>query len=180
MLALILGGDKTAAEYLLISLISRVYKKEGSFLIGNLALNLTSVSKLKAQIIQNFLMNLCPLLSIFDSSIESLSESEWQPKKNYDTNKLNTSVLGEMPVLSNLLIDETAMNEGKIDKNGVENIKAIATLIEEQTISYNFQYYQQDLPTNVSVVILGNGRSMFKNAINMPTVGQSFDSESVQ
>jgi hypothetical protein len=112
-------------------LISRVYKKEGSFLIGNLALNLTSVSKLKAQIIQKFLMNLCPLLSIFDSSIESLSESEWQPKKNYDTNKLNISVLGEMPALSNLLIDETAMNEGKIDRNGVDNIKAIATLIEE-------------------------------------------------
>jgi hypothetical protein len=55
----------------------------------------------------------------------------WQPKKNYDTNRLNESVLGEMPTLSNLLIDETLMNEGKIEKNGVDNIKAIATLIEE-------------------------------------------------
>lgn len=62
----------------------------------------------------------------------------WQPKKNYDTNRLNTSVLGEMPTLSNLLIDETLMNEGKIEKNGVDNIKAIATLIEEQNIQYNF------------------------------------------
>ena len=62
----------------------------------------------------------------------------WQPKKNYDTNRLNTSVLGEMPTLSSLLIDETLMNEGKIEKNGVDNIKAIATLIEEQNIQYNF------------------------------------------
>ena len=62
----------------------------------------------------------------------------WQPKKNYDTNRLNTSVLGEMPTLSNLLIDETLMNEGMIEKNGVDNIKAIATLIEEQNIQYNF------------------------------------------
>jgi len=31
-------------------------------------------------------MNLCPQLSIFESTIDSLSESEWQPKKNYDTN----------------------------------------------------------------------------------------------
>jgi hypothetical protein len=30
------------------------------------------------------------------------------------------------------------MNEGKIEKNGVDNIKAIATLIEEQHVSYNF------------------------------------------
>jgi len=76
-------------------------------------------------------MNLCPLLSIFESTTESLSQAEWSPKKNYDTNRLNLSVLGEMPALSNLLIDETKMSEGKIDKNGVENIKAIATLIED-------------------------------------------------
>jgi Mini-chromosome maintenance replisome factor len=76
-------------------------------------------------------MNLCPLLSIFESTTESLSQAEWSPKKNYDTNRLNVSVLGEMPALSNLLIDETKMSEGKIDKNGVENIKAIATLIED-------------------------------------------------
>lgn len=71
------------------------------------------------------------MLSVFESTIESLSETQWQPKKNYDTNRLNVSVLGEMPTLSNLLIDETSMKEGKIEKNGVDNIKAIATLIEE-------------------------------------------------
>lgn len=171
-MALILGGDKSAAEYLLVALISRIYKKESSFLIGNLALNLTNVTNQQAQLLQKFLMNLCPLLSIFESTIESLSESDWQPKKNYDSNQLNISVLGELPSLSNLLIDETAMNEGKIDKNGVDNIKAIATLIEEQSIQYNFQYYQSELPTNVSIVIVGNGRSMFKNSIHLPVLGQ--------
>lgn len=62
------------------------------------------------------------------------------------------------------------MKEGKIEANGVENIKAIATLIEDQIVSYNFQYYHQDLPTNVAVLILGNGRSMFKNSIHMPAL----------
>jgi hypothetical protein len=81
------------------------------------------------------------------------------------------SVLGEIPALSNLLIDETKMSEGKIDKNGVENIKAIATLIEDQNINYNFQYYQHDMSTNVSVLIVGDGRSMFKNTIHMPVIG---------
>lgn len=44
VLSLILGGDKVAAEYCLISLISRVFKKESSFLIGNVPLNLTGIS----------------------------------------------------------------------------------------------------------------------------------------
>lgn len=63
------------------------------------------------------------------------------------------------------------MNTGKIDKNGVDNIRAIATLIEQQIVEYDFQYYKSELPTNVSCVVLGNGRSMFKNTIQMPAKG---------
>lgn len=37
-----------------------------------------------------------------------------------------------------VILDETAMTEGKIEKNGVNNIKAIATLIEQQSVSYDF------------------------------------------
>jgi Mini-chromosome maintenance replisome factor len=45
VLALILGGDKITAEYCLLSLISRVYKKEGAFLIGNLPLNISGITR---------------------------------------------------------------------------------------------------------------------------------------
>ena len=45
VLTLILGGDKVAAEYCLVSLVSRVYKNEAAFLIGNLPLNVTGVTK---------------------------------------------------------------------------------------------------------------------------------------
>jgi hypothetical protein len=124
-------SDKIAAEYCLVNLVSRVYKKEVSFLIGNLPLNLSGVTNDQAKLLKSFLMNLCPLFSVFESTTQSLSEIAWQPKKNYDTNKLNISVLGEMPNLSNIMIDETSMNEGKIEGCGVENIKAIATLIED-------------------------------------------------
>lgn len=44
VLALILNGDKQAAEYTLIALVSRIYKKESLFLMGNMALNLTGIS----------------------------------------------------------------------------------------------------------------------------------------
>jgi hypothetical protein len=32
------------------------------------------------------------------------------------------------------------MSSGKIDKNGVPNIKALAELIEDQKVVYNFEY----------------------------------------
>lgn len=108
------------------------------------------------------------MLSIFDLTTESLNDSQWQPKKNYDTGKLNISVLGEMPALSNLLIDESNIQQGTIFELGLNNVKSIGSLIEEQQISYDFQYYSQDLPTNVACLIVGEGRSMFKNSIHMP------------
>ena len=38
-------------------------------------------------------------------------------------------------------LDETEMKEGKIDGRGVENIKHIATLIEQQQVQYDFVYH---------------------------------------
>jgi len=37
-----------------------------------------------------------------------------------------------------LVCDETQMNAGKIEKNGVNNIKALAELIEDQKVIYDF------------------------------------------
>ena len=76
------------------------------------------------------MFEILPLVSIFTANTESLSEMLFSPKKNYDKNGLEESVLGAMPSNSALIIDETQMNTGKIEKNGVENIRAIATLIE--------------------------------------------------
>jgi len=41
---LIFNGDKVAAEYCFISLISRIHKREQVFLMGNIALNLTGIA----------------------------------------------------------------------------------------------------------------------------------------
>lgn len=41
---LILNGDEVAANYLVIALISRVFKREGSFILGNVNINVDGVS----------------------------------------------------------------------------------------------------------------------------------------
>jgi len=45
-----------------------------------------------------------------------------------------------------LMFDETKMTPGKLINHGVDNIKALATLIEAQNIILDFQYYQQEMP----------------------------------
>jgi hypothetical protein len=60
------------------------------------------------------------------------------------------------------------MQSGTIDKNGVQNIKAMAELIEEQKVVYQFEYASQDFPLSASVLILSDTRSMFKNSMHVP------------
>ena len=51
VLTLILDGDKTAALYMLVSLISRVYSRDAGMLIGNVAANLSNVTSEQATLI---------------------------------------------------------------------------------------------------------------------------------
>jgi hypothetical protein len=41
-----------------------------------------------------------------------------------------------------LIGDETVMKTGTVKENGIASIKALATLIEQQVVEYDFQYYQ--------------------------------------
>ena len=66
------------------------------------------------------------MVSVLQSDTKSLSDLRFSPRKNYETNGLEDSVFGELPTNSNFIIDETYMKAGKIERNGVENIKAIA------------------------------------------------------
>ena len=52
-------------------------------------------------------------------------------KKNYDTNLMEQGYLSTILNGTTLIVDETNMQPGKIINNGVKNITAIATLIEE-------------------------------------------------
>lgn len=72
---------------------------------------------------------------------ESLTEMRFQPRKNYDTNQMEPGLL-QMLEGTNVICDETHITEGKIEKNGISNIKALAELIEDQKVVYDFQYVQ--------------------------------------
>lgn len=45
VLTLILKGDKLAADYLLISLVSRVYNRQTGMLLGNVPVNISNLDQ---------------------------------------------------------------------------------------------------------------------------------------
>lgn len=91
--------------------------------------------------IQDLLSGILALQLNLNITTESLTEMRFQPRKNYDTNQMEAGIL-QMLEGTNVICDETHIKEGKIEKNGINNIKALAELIEDQKVVYDFQYVQ--------------------------------------
>lgn len=66
---------------------------------------------------------------------------------------------------THLVLDETCMQQGKLEATGVMAIQSIANLINNQQIKCNFQYYEIDYNVDVPVLILSEGRSMLPVSI---------------
>ena len=133
-----LANDAHAASYLLLSLLSRTFRRETGLLLGDLNINLSGVNPEQAALICDFVQAIYPLVCRFDADVESLSSTRFTPRKNYDTNQMEEGLMGTLLNGTVFLFDETKMKPGKLINHGVDNIKALATLIEEQNIILDF------------------------------------------
>lgn len=60
----ILKGDKFAARWLLLSIISRVHSRDKGMVIGNMPINISNVTREQAEILRDFLFHLPPVQCI--------------------------------------------------------------------------------------------------------------------
>ncbi|CDW86598.1 mini-chromosome maintenance complex-binding protein [Stylonychia lemnae] len=177
ILKMILEGDQVASEFTLLNIISKAHTRKDGFILGNISTNLCGISSLRSKYLNRLLEKILPHSMYLPLSLENLEEKRLSPKKNYDTNSLEPGLL-QMVDNTFVVIDETLMKEGKVKENGVMNIKALATLIEQQVVQYDFMYSQIDMPINAGVIVLSEGRSMFKNTLQVvikPEEGKDLD-----
>lgn len=166
------GGDELAAEYVLLSLLSSVQKREDGIPVGISCINLYSTEpEISKEVVKGTerLMKLLQQHTFYtEVDLDSLSNNNLIPKKDYDTNRLSR---GGLQLLSStsVLLDETNMQEGKSEgERLIQNMRGIASLIEEQAVRYNFQYHEQVFNCSCAVIIVSTGRSIFKNAQPVP------------
>lgn len=92
---LLLNNDQIAAEYLLLSLISRVHTRKDAFILGNLSINLAGVgmSFLQTHYIKEIIKSITPMTLYLPLTLDVLENKRFAPSKNYDTNLLEGGVL---------------------------------------------------------------------------------------
>ncbi|XP_041987429.1 mini-chromosome maintenance complex-binding protein [Aricia agestis] len=159
----LLLGDQLAAEYLICHLIACIYLRQETLTLGKFGLN---ISNLPIQKYSNYGQQLYDIIKQFVTqsyylplTIENLNTMALLPKKDYDSNRLTSGIL-QMGKHTHLVLDETKMEQGRLDNTGVNNVAALAKLITQQTIEYDFKFYKKDFDSDVSVLILSEGKSL--------------------
>ncbi|KAK9282820.1 hypothetical protein L1049_011043 [Liquidambar formosana] len=161
-LTAVLGNDGVAAHFVLLHLLSRVHARVDTVAVGKLSLNLTCFSKESVSVFGNGLTlaikNLLPFTHSIPLTVEYLNTASLAPRKDYQTNRLNTGIL-QLAEASHLTIDETQLEAGTLNSVGVENTRLLKNLLELQKVEYDFKFYKMEMAADVQLLILSEGKS---------------------
>ncbi|KAF3433282.1 hypothetical protein FNV43_RR24384 [Rhamnella rubrinervis] len=161
-LTAVLGNDDLAAHFMLFHLLSRVNSRVDTVAVGKLSLNLTRFSKESVSVFGTQLSlaikNLLPFTHCLPLTVEYLNTASLAPRKDYETNRLTTGVL-QLAEGTHLMIDETQLQSGTLNSVGVENARLLKYLMEFQKVEYDFKYYKMEIPADIQLLILSEGKS---------------------
>ena len=158
-LAVPLGGDVLAAEYVLAAIVSRVHTRTDSLALGKLSVTLMGVPE-GGDLPRNLaaaIADIAPCVAHLPLSIAGLNARSWTPKKDYGVNRLRSGPLQLAPGTVAVL-DETALTSGQLRETGVRNVQALKQLVQLQELEYDFQYHQMRVPVDVAVVVLTSAK----------------------
>lgn len=170
LLTQFLFGDEIAAQYMLCHLISNVYSRVNDEALGKFTLNLIchsiplEILKEYTQNLYNVIECLMPNSLYVPLTIENLNTSSFVPKKDYTKNKLSSGIL-QLPKSSHIVLDETLLENGKLDQGGCMAISDLSELIRNQQLSYDFKYYKIPYKTDFPILIISEGKSLLPVSI---------------
>jgi len=162
-------GNRILANYILLHLISSVPKNRGfraGVLLGYFVLNITGCPESKEEQHDSFAAamdrlyeSLYPKVHLCHMNRLSMNKERWVPVKNHDTEELE---YGRLQNTSDtfLLVNETALSDGKLENNGVLNLRSLNTVVTDQRIDFDFVYSAVPFETSMPVIILSQGRSL--------------------
>ena len=168
LLTTCLLGDKLAADYLLLHLLSRVYMRKDVLCLGKLSLNLHNMTTH-----EEWPRRLSTVLSLLTTNSHylpltrnNLDSTSFSPRKDFEANRL---VSGSLQLASgtHLWLDETVMTDGQLSQVGVKNLTSLGNLITWQKLEYDFEFQKMEYETDVPCLVMSEGRSMLPSDVQL-------------
>jgi len=167
-LAKIMFGDSLAAEYVLLNAISRVYGRVEPMALGKFSVNVTKcpiAADGRSLSVPNEVGKFFELATtkshMMQLTISNLNKDRFVPKKDYNANRLTSGLL-QLSEGTHLVLDETVLQPGQLNADGVQNLTAIGNVIQWQKVDYDFKFHQCEMKTDVTMLIFSEARSLLQ------------------
>ncbi|VDB87185.1 unnamed protein product [Peniophora sp. CBMAI 1063] len=151
-----LGGDREAAEWVLLTSIARVQSRTRGLLPPSLTLSRFGAAPDSTSIptLVHILSHLHPLLAHLPLTLDYLNTTPFSPHS--EAEDLHAGAL-QLPAGSTVLITEGGVREGKLLERGVRNIMAAQEAINAQTLAYQFPFSDFSFPVDLSFIVVSEG-----------------------
>ncbi|GFN89275.1 CAMP-responsive element-binding protein 3-like protein 4 [Plakobranchus ocellatus] len=162
-------GDRLAAEYLLCQLISGVYARVDVLPLGKLSVNISRCPSWPryCKFLYHLISQLTTQSVYLEMSIENMNCATLIPKKDYAQNRVTAGML-QLANGTTLVVDETALEQGQLNPQGVSNVKALADVIKWQRVDYDFQWHPIPVHSDINVLTLSEGESLLPKDVHVP------------
>ncbi|KAN0064828.1 hypothetical protein ACQY0O_001885 [Thecaphora frezii] len=174
-----LGGDKTAAEVVLLAAIARIHSRRVNMSLGALTVNLSnfpappssssSSSFSSVPKISRLLANLLPSVVDVSLDLDELNDGRkrFSPRSSGGEVGLEAGRL-QLVNGSMIVVNEGAMKEGELKENGMRNIKSLSSVLESHKLPYIFPYSEFEFETDLNALVLSQGKSFLPFDVQCP------------
>jgi Mini-chromosome maintenance replisome factor len=170
-----LGGDRDAAEWVLLTCVARVYVSSHVPELSIVNRTHSSQSRTRSLNPPSLTLAHFPPLTSSPPALPSLSRVLTLLLPLHVTLPLSLDLLNSVPFVpesinedlhsgylqlahgTTMLMTESGIQEGKLIERGVLNVRAIQQVISTQTLAYKFPYSEFSFPTDINFVILAQG-----------------------
>ena len=154
-----------AAEYLLLALVSAVHSRVDLHPVGPLPINLVlGGAHIDPTSLADSLSLICPAVLHLPLLLDELNATLLVPQKDHAANALKPGFL-QAPDGTVLLVDETRLQSGQLTALGRSNMAALETLLQTQSLSYDFGFHPIEFPTDIPVLVLSSAPSVFQDLL---------------
>lgn len=180
ILSQLLGGDLLATEYLIFSLISRIYERRDVTILGQFSLCLCGFKPEMRFLVEKLYEMFSKITThshYIDLSIANLNNLRFTPEKDVENNKMIAGTL-QLPDGLFLMLNETALSEGLLTAQGTSNVNILKQIVQWQKHKYNFKYHSVEIDTDLKILVMAEGKSLLPIPFTVRL--ENTDSESIE
>ncbi|GAA5978846.1 hypothetical protein JCM11641_003584 [Rhodosporidiobolus odoratus] len=158
-LANTLGGDVDAAQWVLLSLLTRIHTRHVTGMaLGSLSLNLAFPDNFSSSL-SSAISAIVPKFAALDLSIASLNDKSTRLAPRSRDESLESGSL-QLANGTAVLVDLRMIKEGKLEDTGVRNLRHLATTVAQQKLAYEFPFSSFELDTDLSFILMSEGKAI--------------------